>query len=486
MLPINSNNKRNQPKKPDALGRANVTADETTHRRRLTLVVKDPSELLDSSRQQQQQQLRGTIDSTNDSNDRLTVTDSPTLRQALLFQHPNHIADKARQFVTTKTNDTPLLAASLSSPPVAIDLSNNKRQTTPPTTTTPMSEADMADMRPTDLNSDIHQRQTTESASASASTQYTNLLLQLRATASASSATASASPLPGETIRIPSGSGAAARRKEKLRMMPCFQCPVCKKRFQRHIAMNAHFQNEHIAVGKPPGQGKICKLCSATAPDIMTLRRHLTAAHSIDLDNPLACLVEAEATPSPKSARPTIPSEVMATSGCSVSIVTVGGGCGQQVTPPPPVNLPSKPTRSDDEDTSSSVSSDIVPSSLSSTPDQRMSPTLQVMPIKNEPESWATTTTLTPKLKRSQRATTVNNGGSRKRKRRDQQAQQQPSTHQYQCQFCLITFPNQTLYFLHRGFHGESGDNPWRCNGCGVTCTDMYDFNTHLVSVAHK
>ena len=61
-----------------------------------------------------------------------------------------------------------------------------------------------------------------------------------------------------------------------------------------------HFQNEHIAVGKPPGQGKICKLCSATAPDIMTLRRHLTAAHSIDLDNPLACLVEAEATPSPK------------------------------------------------------------------------------------------------------------------------------------------------------------------------------------------
>lgn len=269
-------------------------------------------------------------------------------------------------------------------------------------------------------------------------------------------------------------------------MMPCFQCPVCKKRFQRHIAMNAHFQNEHIAVGKPPGQGKICKLCSATAPDIMTLRRHLTAAHSIDLDNPLACLVEAEATPSPKSARPTIPSKVMATSGCSVSIVTVGGGCGQQVTPPPPVNLPSKPTRSDDEDTSSSVSSDIVPSSLSSTPDQRMSPTLQVMPIKNEPESWATTTTLTPKLKRSQRATTVNNGGSRKRKRRDQQAQQQPSTHQYQCQFCLITFPNQTLYFLHRGFHGESGDNPWRCNGCGVTCTDMYDFNTHLVSVAHK
>jgi Pyruvate/2-oxoacid:ferredoxin oxidoreductase delta subunit len=54
----------------------------------------------------------------------------------------------------------------------------------------------------------------------------------------------------------------------------------------------------------------------------------------------------------------------------------------------------------------------------------------------------------------------------------------------WQCQHCNITFPNQTLYFLHKGFHSDI--NPWRCNGCGMNCSDMYDFNTHLVSDPHK
>merc|ERR1719402_328687 len=53
----------------------------------------------------------------------------------------------------------------------------------------------------------------------------------------------------------------------------------------------------------------------------------------------------------------------------------------------------------------------------------------------------------------------------------------------YQCHHCLIKFPNQTLYFLHRGFHSD-GLDPWKCNGCGHSCENMYDFNTHLVSVA--
>jgi len=56
---------------------------------------------------------------------------------------------------------------------------------------------------------------------------------------------------------------------------------------------------------------------------------------------------------------------------------------------------------------------------------------------------------------------------------------------QLKCQHCSIQFPNQTLYFLHRGFHSE-GSNPWRCNGCGKCCTDMYDFNTHLMSDPHN
>ena len=54
---------------------------------------------------------------------------------------------------------------------------------------------------------------------------------------------------------------------------------------------------------------------------------------------------------------------------------------------------------------------------------------------------------------------------------------------QWQCQHCNIIFPDQTLYFLHRGFH--SNPNPWKCNGCGQRCTDMYDFNTHLMSDVH-
>jgi len=55
---------------------------------------------------------------------------------------------------------------------------------------------------------------------------------------------------------------------------------------------------------------------------------------------------------------------------------------------------------------------------------------------------------------------------------------------QWQCQHCNIIFPDQTLYFLHRGFHSGNG-NPWKCNACGQRCTDMYDFNTHLMSDVH-
>ena len=55
---------------------------------------------------------------------------------------------------------------------------------------------------------------------------------------------------------------------------------------------------------------------------------------------------------------------------------------------------------------------------------------------------------------------------------------------QWQCQHCNIIFPDQTLYFLHRGFHSNSSD-PWKCNGCARRCADMYDFNTHLMSEAH-
>jgi hypothetical protein len=46
-------------------------------------------------------------------------------------------------------------------------------------------------------------------------------------------------------------------------------------RFQRHIAMNAHFQNEHIGQTANDDEKKICRLCSHVAVDIFSVRQHL-------------------------------------------------------------------------------------------------------------------------------------------------------------------------------------------------------------------
>lgn len=51
------------------------------------------------------------------------------------------------------------------------------------------------------------------------------------------------------------------------------------------------------------------------------------------------------------------------------------------------------------------------------------------------------------------------------------------------CPYCGIIFPDQTLYFLHRSLHSES--SPWKCNLCGKTCKDKYDFNSHVISKNH-
>jgi len=53
-----------------------------------------------------------------------------------------------------------------------------------------------------------------------------------------------------------------------------------------------------------------------------------------------------------------------------------------------------------------------------------------------------------------------------------------------QCSFCGITFPDQTLYFLHKGCHSET--NPWKCNICGEQCNNIYEFNSHLLSKTHQ
>ncbi|XP_034245660.1 DNA-binding protein Ikaros isoform X2 [Thrips palmi] len=53
-----------------------------------------------------------------------------------------------------------------------------------------------------------------------------------------------------------------------------------------------------------------------------------------------------------------------------------------------------------------------------------------------------------------------------------------------QCNFCGIAFPDQTLYFMHKGCHSDT--NPWKCNICGEQCSSVYDFNAHLLSKSHQ
>lgn len=52
------------------------------------------------------------------------------------------------------------------------------------------------------------------------------------------------------------------------------------------------------------------------------------------------------------------------------------------------------------------------------------------------------------------------------------------------CLFCNIEFPDQTLYFLHKGCHSES--NAWKCNICGEQLNNVYEFNSHLLSKSHQ
>ncbi|UYV76659.1 hypothetical protein LAZ67_14001624 [Cordylochernes scorpioides] len=52
------------------------------------------------------------------------------------------------------------------------------------------------------------------------------------------------------------------------------------------------------------------------------------------------------------------------------------------------------------------------------------------------------------------------------------------------CPYCGIIFPDRTLYFLHRSLHTDA--SPWKCNLCGRQCQDKYDFNAHIISLAHN
>lgn len=145
---------------------------------------------------------------------------------------------------------------------------------------------------------------------------------------------------------------------------------------------------------------------------------------------------------------------------------------------------------------------------LSST-DEGITPSISLIPIKQEPnsngldESSATCSSLplqsiikvSPlksllrddlRRKMSGTCNNNNNNGSNMHSRGEplSSSRQESRTSGMQCTHCKITFPDQTLYFLHKGCHSES--NPWKCNICGEQCCNLYQFNSHLLSKSHQ
>ena len=398
----------------------------------------------------------------------------------------------------------------------------------------------------------------TAASSASSKEMYANLLMQLRNQGITAAAAASSSEEHNHNhniiVHTSSASAAAASsnnnhlkmsaaaRKEKLKSQLCFQCPVCKKRFQRHIAMNAHFQAEHLGITSK--NDKVCKLCAFVGQDMSSIRHHLLVKHSIDLDTPTACLAE----PDTGVGNPTSPS-----TGC------VAGSRSGSSSPLPSSSSDKKSMGSlkhcfanNNNNSSSSpavsiIRTSVVPKSESdgiTSSSSRSSPALQSVanvvihetshgllnlhhPIKQErrgvhedqvevAKDLSMKKTVLPKRSASPAAANSSDcssssssfHSSKKRHKTERVSQRivissspsspppmqsnndsslvlppQLNTSQWQCPHCNIIFPDQTLYFLHRGFH--SNTNPWKCNGCGQRCTDMYDFNTHLMSDVH-
>ncbi|XP_045491989.1 zinc finger protein ztf-16 isoform X2 [Colias croceus] len=279
-----------------------------------------------------------------------------------------------------------------------------------------------------------------------------------------------------------------------------YHCPICNRGFQRQIAMRAHFQNEHV------GQHdlvKTCPLCSYRAPTMKSLRVHFFNRHGIDLDNPgpgnnsvsllaagIANAAYADGTMDPS----TLNALGALGSGLSVSVAAAYSDSGDSngersvdnATPPmhyltPHVeismadnndtfspgqtnHMSNSESRMNGEGPSSPQSGDsaVASSSLSAGLPTNITPSITLIPIKQASRSSPC------------------EGGVITSTHGD--AALLPSS--LVCTFCSITFPDSTLYFLHKGCHCDS--NPWKCNICGEQCCNVYEFNSHLLSKSHQ
>ncbi|XP_026326642.1 DNA-binding protein Ikaros isoform X2 [Hyposmocoma kahamanoa] len=280
-----------------------------------------------------------------------------------------------------------------------------------------------------------------------------------------------------------------------------YHCPICNRGFQRQIAMRAHFQNEHV------GQHdlvKTCPLCSYRAPTMKSLRVHFFNRHGIDLDNPgpsnnsvsllaagIANAAYADGTMDPN----TINALGALGSGLSVSVAAAYSDSGDSngarsvdnATPPmhyltPHVEI----SMADNNETFSPGQAN----HLGNNSDSRMngegpsSPQSGDSAVASSSLSAGLPTNITPSItlipiKQASRAS-PSEGGVITSTHGD--AALLPSS--LVCTFCSITFPDSTLYFLHKGCHCDS--NPWKCNICGEQCCNVYEFNSHLLSKSHQ
>ncbi|KPJ00953.1 PREDICTED: DNA-binding protein Ikaros isoform X1 [Papilio xuthus] len=339
-----------------------------------------------------------------------------------------------------------------------------------------------------------------------------------------------------------------------------YHCPICNRGFQRQIAMRAHFQNEHV------GQHdlvKTCPLCSYRAPTMKSLRGHFFNRHGIDLDNPgpgnnSVSLLAAGIANAAYADGAMDPSTINALgslgSGLSVSVAAAYSDSGDSngersvdnatppmhyLTPHVEISMPdnnetyspgqsnhlgNSDSRMNGEGPSSPQSGDsaVASSSLSAGLPTNITPSITLIPIKQEPNTQeeggsgerdgeansmdkrGVSSSLSSLIKVSPLKSLLREDlrrriSARGRSRGNNASRASPSeggmitsTHgdaammpsSLVCSFCSITFPDSTLYFLHKGCHCDS--NPWKCNICGEQCCNVYEFNSHLLSKSHQ
>ncbi|KAI4462528.1 zinc finger protein [Holotrichia oblita] len=385
-----------------------------------------------------------------------------------------------------------------------------------------------------------------------------------------------------------------------------YHCPICNRGFQRQIAMRAHFQNEHV------GQHdlvKSCPLCSYRAGSMKSLRVHFFNRHGIDLDNPgpagsQASLLAAAAqqgfpldgalnslgnlsgsvsvsvaanysdsgdstgarstdnatppmhflTPHVEISMADAPGPIFSPSLCDQQRNNVQPGqSGESSSQRLNGECPGSP-QSADSNSNAPSSSHIQPNSLRIEHETNITPSISLIPIKQEPNEdtyeskrngpinpstspsgsvqlqTATSSSLSSLIKVSplksllredlKRKIVTRSGNSSGRSRSTMSPNnnhpesspndaatttngtitstgpEQPSDSTMwrlsgkrllsglQCIYCGIGFPDQTLYFLHKGCHSDA--NPWKCNICGEQCCNVYEFNSHLLSKSHQ